>query len=237
MIYAGSSGYSFKEWVGGFYPPKTRSRDFLSYYASRLASVEINHTFRRFPRRELISAWAELTPESFQFSFKMHQSVTHRARLKSVGASVHDFLDALVPLGPRLGVTLFQLPPFFRRDLDRLGDFLEDLPADRRFAMEFRHESWVDSEVEARLRDARVALAAAEVEIEATPSVTVTAPFAYLRFRKTPPYSEEETERAAELVRRIAGKVEDVYLYVKHDDEGLAPNVVKGIVDRASSSI
>jgi uncharacterized protein YecE (DUF72 family) len=236
VIYAGSSGYSFKEWVGTFYPPKTRSRDFLSHYASELTSVEINHTFRRFPRTELMESWAETTPESFRFSFKMHQSVTHRARLKNVGSSVRDFMDALLPLGSRLGIVLFQLPPFFRCDLDRLDGFLDELPEGHRYAMEFRHESWADPEVEARLREAQVALAAAEVEVEGTPDATVTAPFAYVRFRKAPPYSGEEIERAAALVTRLSARVEDVFLYVKHDDAGLAPKGVKQIVERAASA-
>jgi uncharacterized protein YecE (DUF72 family) len=236
VIYAGSSGYSFKEWVGTFYPPKTKAQDFLPYYASELTSVEINHTFRRFPRMELIESWAEATPESFRFSFKMHQSVTHMSRLKNVGASVRDFMDALMPLGPRLGVVLFQLPPFFRSDLERLDGFLKDLPRGHRYAMEFRHESWADPAVETRLREAGVALAAAEVEIEEAPDSPVTAPFAYVRLRKTPPYSLEETERAADLVKRLSARVADVYLYVKHDDGGLAPQGVKAIVERAASA-
>ena len=111
MIYAGCSGYSFKEWIGEFYPPKTSAKNFLTYYATQLNSVEINYTFRRFPRVELIESWAEKTPESFNLSFKMRQSVTHRYRLKDVSRAVADFLEALVPLGPRLGVVLFQLPP------------------------------------------------------------------------------------------------------------------------------
>jgi uncharacterized protein YecE (DUF72 family) len=224
LIYYGTSGYSFREWVGSFYPPKTPSSGFLPYYSSRLTSVEINHTFRRFPRMELIESWAEATPESFRFSLKMHQSVTHMARLKNVGASVRDFMDALIPLGPRLGVVLFQLPPFFRCDLSRLEDFLKELPPGHRYAMEFRHESWVDPAVESRLRDAGVSLAAAEVEIEEPTEVPATARFAYVRLRKPPPYSDEEVRKAGELVRGLSERVEDVYLYVKHDDEGNAPS-------------
>ena len=100
----------------------------------KLNSVEINHTFRRFPRLEVIEAWAEKTPEHFRFSFKMHQSVTHMARLKNVGRSVSDFLDALIPLKKRLGVVLFQLPPFFKLNHERLDSFLGELPAGFRYA-------------------------------------------------------------------------------------------------------
>ncbi len=229
MIYSGTSGYSFKEWVGAFYPPKTPAGDFLAYYASKLTSVEINHTFRRFPRMDMIQSWADATPESFKFSFKMHQSVTHMSRLKNVSASVRDFMDNLMPLGPRLGVVLFQLPPFFRLDLERLDAFLRDVPLGHSYAMEFRHDSWNDPAVAVRLRDAGMALAGAEIEIVENPDVAVTAPFAYVRLRKTPPYTEEEIGRAGELVRRLSREVQDVYLYAKHDDEGVAPEHVKRI--------
>ncbi|MGH9321770.1 MAG: DUF72 domain-containing protein, partial [Vicinamibacteria bacterium] len=157
------------------------------------------------------------------------QSVTHMSRLKNVGASVRDFMDSLMPLGPRLGVVLFQLPPFFRHDAERLDSFLRDLPPGHRYAVEFRHESWDDPAVSARLREAGVALSAAEVEIGATKGPTVTASFAYVRLRKNPPYSDEEIDNASALVRRLGEEVEDVYLYVKHDDEGLAPSNVKRI--------
>lgn len=228
MIYAGCSGYSFKEWVGSFYPPKTKAADYLAHYASELNSVEINHTFRRFPRLELIERWAQATPESFRFSFKMHQSVTHRYRLKNVEQSVSDFLEQLVPLGPRLGVVLFQLPPFFKKDLERLHTFVGALPDGFRFALEFRHDSWDDDDVRECLSDRGVALCAADLEIEDT-DIVHTAPFAYLRLRKEPPYTDSEIETARSLIRKAQEQVGDVYLYAKHDDEGAAPAHVQRI--------
>ncbi len=234
MLFAGSSGYSFKEWVGNFYPPKTSSKNFLAYYASELNSVEINYTFRRFPKMELIDSWAEATPEDFKFSVKMHRSVTHMARLKAVSQSVEDFIEALVPLGVRLGAVLFQCPPFFKLDLERLDTFLSELPSGHRYALEFRHESWNDATVVDRLKEAGVALCAAEVEIGET-EFTRTAPFAYLRLRKPPPYTDDEISKVYRLLERISGEVEDTYLYVKHDDEGLAPESVKKIVGLAGS--
>lgn len=237
MIYAGTSGYSFREWMGRFYPPKTPARDFLSFYATRLTSVEINHTFRRFPRAGLVRSWSASTPESFRFSLKMHQSVTHRARLRNVSASVGDFLEALAPLGPRLGVVLFQLPPFFRADLERLDGFLAELPRGGRFAMEFRHDSWNVPDVEARLREAGVALCSAEVDVEETREPVTTASFAYVRLRKTPPLRADEIEAVTSVVEKISKRVEDVYLYVKHDGEGVAPGDVERIVSGAKDAI
>jgi len=225
MLYAGTSGYSFKEWVGPFYPAKTPGKKYLAYYASKLGSVEINHTFRRFPTAALMASWAAETSEAFKFSIKMHQSVTHVARLKSVGDSVGDFLAALDPLGPRLGVILFQLPPYFRANLERLDGFLSELPPGRRYALEFRHESWNEPGVAERLRSAGVALCAAEVEIgQSLPQAT--AAHGYLRLRKEPPYTEEEFLAAQGQIRTLLGQVSELYLYVKHDEAGLAPEAV-----------
>lgn len=222
MVYAGTSGYSFREWVGSFYPPKTPSKKYLAFYASRLNSVEINHTFRRFPKPELTASWAGETPESFRFSVKMHQSVTHRSRLKDVADSVADFVKALAPLGPRLGVVLFQLPPSFRADLERLENFLVGLPRRRKYALEFRHESWNEPKVFDLLRDCGVALCAADAEIGEM-EFTATATHGYMRFRKVPPYTDEELELAGHRTRELLRQVDDLYLYVKHDDDGVAP--------------
>lgn len=225
MLYGGTSGYSFREWVGPFYPPKTSPKKYLSYYASRLNSVEINYTFRRFPTAKLASAWAEGTSESFRFSIKMHQSVTHRARLANVGKSVEDFLAALIPLGPRLGVVLVQLPPNFSADKDRLASFLAGLPRGFRFALEFRHPSWNDPTIHRLLRDSGVALCFVDAEIGAA-AFTQTAPFGYMRIRKAPPFTNEEFEIIQGQIENILKQVEDLYLYVKHDDEGIAPETV-----------
>jgi uncharacterized protein YecE (DUF72 family) len=225
MLYTGTSGYSFREWVGTFYPPKTPAAEYLAFYASRLNSVEINHTFRRFPTTKLLASWAEKTPESFTFSLKMHQSVTHRARLNSVGESVEEFLKAAEPLGPRLGAILFQLPPYFRANLDRLKSFLQELPPGHRYALEFRHESWNDPAVVDALRDRGVALCAAEAEIGES-VFTSTAPHGYVRLRKVPPYSDQEIQQARGQIADILSQVEDLYVYVKHDDQGVAPETV-----------
>lgn len=233
MIYAGCSGYSFKEWVGEFYPPKTPAKEFLRYYATQLNSVEVNHTFRRFPRAELMETWAEKTPESFKLSFKMHMSITHRYRLKNVAQSVADFTDNLMPLGPRLGVVLFQLPPHFKLDLERLDAFLQDLPRGHRYAMEFRHDSWNEPAVVDRLKEASVALCAAELEVDATEPTNIvrTAPFLYVRLRKNPPYTDDEIHTVRTLLSQSSGDVEDIYLYAKHDDKGVAPAQVKRMAE------
>lgn len=228
-LLAGTSGYGFREWVGTFYPRKTKPADFLSHYASVFRSVEINHTFRRFPKPELAASWAASTPEGFRFAVKAHQGITHRARLADCRESVASFLGALEPLGNRLGPVLFQCPPWLRRNDRRLEAFLSILPEAGRFALEFRHDSWRSEAVTAACREAGVALAAGIGDFEETPEVPVTAAFAYARLRRDPPYSAEERTAISGMLRRLEGQVETLYLYVKHDGPGLAPEAVSWI--------
>jgi uncharacterized protein YecE (DUF72 family) len=224
MFYAGTSGYSFKEWVGPFYPEKTPVHRFLSFYASRLKTVEINYTFRHFPTEKLLASWAAQTPETFKFSFKMHQSVTHIFRLKEVDSRVRDFLQILEALGPRLGVVLFQLPPSLHADPERLKNVLDELPGDKKFAFEFRHRSWEKPETSALLRGAGAALCAAEVEMnkEIPP---LTASHAYIRVREVPPFSKKDMAVMREKIRRILEQVDDLYFYIKHDPAGVSPRI------------
>jgi len=226
VLHAGTSSYSLKEWVGRFYPPKTPSREYLRFFASRIRTVEINYTFRRFPRSSAATAWAAETPEDFRFSFKMHQSVTHIARLKGVGGSVDDFIKALDPLGQRLGVVLFQLPPSLELDIGRLEKVLDELPPQKRFAFEFRHPSWSHPDVIGLLRRRGVALCQAETEIsdEAPP---VTAPYSYIRIRKEPPYTEEEKGSLRRKVLEGMKSAQELFIYIKHDKVGLAPEVAE----------
>ena len=228
-LFAGTSGYGFREWVGAFYPEKTRPADFLAYYASVFRSVEVNHTFRRFPKPELAESWAASTPETFRFAVKAHQGITHRARLADTGESVAAFVGALTPLGPRLGPILFQCPPWFRRDDERLERFLGELPAGGRYALEFRHDSWQCEAVESACRAAEVALVAGVGELEDDLRVPVTSDFAYVRLRRDPPYDVRERETLARMLERLRDRVETFYLFVKHDGAGLAPEAVSWI--------
>jgi len=145
-LYAGTSGFAYKTWKPGFYPEKLKSKDMLRYYAERLPSVEINNTFYRMPSEKLLADWCAETPESFLFTLKGPQRITHMARLRDVGDPLAHFLKTARTLGPRLGCILFQCPPYLRYDAALLDAFLAELPEDgMRFAMEFRHPSWGDA--------------------------------------------------------------------------------------------
>ncbi len=224
MVYVGTSGFAFREWVGPFYPPRTPASRYLAEYASRLNTVEINYTFRRFPTAKLLSSWAAQTPPAFKFSIKMHQSVTHVARLREVGGAVRDFIALLEPLGPRLGVILFQLPPFFPADLSGLEKILAVLPRDRKFAFEFRHPSWLIRETADLLRAAGAALCRGELSM-GEDLLSPTASYTYIRLRTIPPFSAAESTAIRVRIKETRARAEEVYFYLKHDPAGLSPQI------------
>jgi uncharacterized protein YecE (DUF72 family) len=216
-LYAGTSGWAYPQWKPDFYPAKLAAAKFLGYYSTRLNSVELNYTFRRFPTEKLLSGWIASTPADFKFSVKAHQNITHVKRLKDAEEWTSNFLQALAPLreAGKLGPVLFQLPPFLRCDLPRLKDFLAQLPHDTRAAFEFRHDSWFSPEVFEALRNANAALCQAESEKLETPNVQ-TADFTYFRQRKQGYSPKERAELATQAVE-LAQKG-DVFTYFKHED-------------------
>lgn len=217
QIYAGTSGWAYPSWKPEFYPAKLASAKFLRYYGSRLNSVELNYTFRRFPTQKLLAGWIEATPSDFKFAVKAHQTITHVKRLRDTLSFTLDFLAALDPLreAGKLGPVLFQLPPFLKCDLSVLRDFLDRLPPQIRAACEFRHPSWFGEDVFGLLRKADAALCQAESEMIETPKVQ-TASFAYLRLRKGD-YSLKERKEISHSVSQLA-KHGDVFAYFKHEE-------------------
>jgi len=152
QMLAGTSGYSFKEWLGHFYPEKLPASAMLRYYAEHLATVEINNTFYRMPAEAMLARWSQEVPGHFAFTLKAPHRITHEKRLRETESDVAEFLRRAAALGNKLGVLLFQLPPYLKKDLPRLRDFLGQMPADKRVAFEFRHASWQEDEVYEVLR-------------------------------------------------------------------------------------
>ena len=214
-IRIGTSGFSYKEWLGGFYPEKLPGTKMLAHYAQKLSTVEINYTFRAMPKREMLEKWAAQTPEHFRFALKAPQRITHFAKLKGVDDLVGHFAEVASSMGARLGPSLFQLPPNFKRDVPLLRDFLSMLHGRLRPAFEFRDKSWFDDSILAALRDGGASLCIAESESIVSP-VEATAPFVYLRLRNEE-YDPAEMKRWADKISALAANSEEVYIYFKHE--------------------
>jgi uncharacterized protein YecE (DUF72 family) len=219
----GTSGYSYKEWRGSFYPEKLPNNEMLSFYAKHFPTVEINHSFYRMPAESMLLNWAKSVPEGFRFALKTNQQITHIKRLRNCEETLKRFLEVASVLqdGDHLGPVLVQLPPTFRFDKPLLEEFLALRPPAFRFAFEVRHPSWYTEETYAVLRARGTALCLAETDKDTPPEV-LTADFAYIRLRR-----EEYTAEQLKVWRkRIDNWLEqgvDVHVYCKHEDSGKAP--------------
>jgi uncharacterized protein YecE (DUF72 family) len=218
QLFAGTSGFAYAQWKPQFYPADVPAKKFLSHYAQRLNCVEINYTFRQMPSATTLASWVEQTHPGFVFAIKGHMRITHVLRLKNAGDATDVFLRSIDPLrsARRLGPVLFQLPPNLKCDVKLLADFLALLPADLRFALEFRHESWLNDEVYGLLRERRVSLCVAESEKFEVPEV-ITADFVYYRLRK-PEYTEDDLQSIQARARELLAGGRDLYLMFKHED-------------------
>jgi uncharacterized protein YecE (DUF72 family) len=233
QLHVGTSGYSYKEWKGSFYPEDLAAKDMLPYYGERLGAVEINNTFYRLPKVSVLESWAAQVPESFRFSIKASRRITHFTRLKEEAREPTQYLLSTVEtLGDRLGVLLFQLPPNLKKDPERLRGFLDMLPAGTAAAFEFRHESWHDDEVFDLLRGRDMALVCADTDDgDDDQAIVETAPWGYLRLRR-PDYSAVDLQRWAERLRATTWS--RAFVFFKHEDEGAGPRMAaefRGVFD------
>ncbi len=227
-FYVGTSGYSYPEWKGSFYPAKLPAREMLGFYAARFRTVEINNTFYRAPTASTLRAWAEQVPTNFRFAFKAPQKITHVRRLKGVGELVASLLEVTGTLKERLGPLLFQLPPNFKKDVPRLRAFLTLLTPDYRAALEFRHPSWFDEEVLGLLRKHRAALCVADADDDLEVPFVATADWGYLRLRR-PDYDAAALKMWA--ARMQAQSWRDCFVFFKHEDAGKGPQLASRLLE------
>jgi uncharacterized protein YecE (DUF72 family) len=227
-LLVGTSGYAFKEWKGPFYPVDLPDEEMLRYYASKFPTVEINNTFYRLPRENVVLDWAAQVPPGFVFTLKASQRITHHARLTGNAGELLEYLLRTVRLlGARLGPILFQLPPNMKKDVERLRGFLGLLPNDLRFTMEFRNGSWFDDDVMEALRERQVALCVTDQDGFQSP-LTPTAPWGYLRLHR-PHYDPAALVDWRKRVESQAWK--DAYVFFKHDHaDGSGPLAVAEFV-------
>jgi uncharacterized protein YecE (DUF72 family) len=218
----GTSGYSYKEWKGSFYPEDLPASKMLEFYAGRFDTVEINNTFYRMPEAKMLDKWSMQVPDGFTFVLKAPQRITHRQKLSGSEEDVRYLFEAASTLGAKLGPVLFQLPPFFKKDSEKLRAFLAALPPKCPVAFEFRHDSWCDDEVYSILRERDVPICLSDTDEVTDPNTLVipTASWGYLRLRRTE-YSESAI---SDWARRIAKQPwREAYVFFKHEDEARGP--------------
>jgi len=220
-FHVGTSGFSYKEWKGFFYPAEIRDKEMLAFYASKLGAVEINNTFYRIPKRSVLQGWASETPDHFKFVIKASRRITHQKRLKDTEEPMSFLIKNVAELSEKLGAVLFQLPPNMRCNLDRLKPFLDLIPKEIPAAIEFRHESWFDDNALQCLRDQNIAVVHADSEDSNLPLVA-TADWGYLRLRG-PEYNSSALQSWADQAHESNFK--NCQVFFKHEDEAAGPRL------------
>jgi uncharacterized protein YecE (DUF72 family) len=227
-VRTGTSGWSYKEWKGHFYPEKLAAKDMLRYYAGHFPSVEVNNTFYRMPNPAALQAWGSEVPEDFTFVLKASKRITHDRRLEDVADAVDYMVQTALTLGARLGPFLVQLPPSMKLDLPRLKDFLALLPDGVRAAFEFRHTSWFDDAVYEALRERAAAWCVAETGEEGDPPFVATAGWGYLRLRRVE-YGESDLAVWAERIHSQPWS--EAFVFFKHEDAGTGPRLASRFIE------
>lgn len=215
-IYVGTSGYAYNEWKGKFYPERISPKEMLRFYSERLRAVEINNTFYHMPTEGVLSSWAEQVPDSFLFAIKAPQVITHLKRLRNVSSETEYLFRTLSVLGRKLGPILFQFPGSFHADRSALQAFLDMIPGNMSCSFEFRSRSWLDVEILGLLRGKRFSLCIADSDDNPTDEIVSTAPWGYLRLRRSDYTDADLSQWAGKILVQKWGKV---FVFFKHEEE------------------
>lgn len=226
LIHVGTSGWYYQHWEGPFYPQDLSTEDYLDYYAARFQTVEINNTFYQLPKEETLKKWRQTVPTGFVFSVKASRYITHMKKLKDPQEPVFTFLDRISVLGHKLGPILFQLPPNWHFNPQRLRAFLDVLPAGYRYAFELRDPSWLDPRAYQALAEHEVAFCIYDFHRRLSPK-KVTTDFVYLRLHG--PYGAYRGKYTTETLAGWAGAFstwtrqgKEIYCYFDNDEKGYA---------------
>ena len=227
-LYVGTSGYSYMEWRGKFYPKNLPARQMLHFYGECFRSVEINSTFNAMPKTSVMEQWAEAVGGDFKFALKAPRQITHVKRLKGADDLVSHLLEAAGSLSEHQGPVLFQLPPNSKKDLPRLHAFLALLPSQCYAVFEFRHPSWFDEGVFGLLRDHRAALCVADAEDDLEVPFAATADWGYLRLRRSD-YSDAQLKTWVKRVQKQDWR--SAFVFFRHEDEGNGPRLAQRFME------
>ena len=232
-VRVGTSGFSYKEWKGSFYPEDLPNAKMLGYYAERFDTVEINNTFYRMPNAEVLQGWASQVPERFAFVLKASQRITHTKRFGEMPDPVRYFFDTAKVIAPRLGPVLVQLPPYLKKDVAKLEAFFELVPPEFRIALEVGGDTWLDDEVYAVLKKRGAALVAID-DPKKRVAIVPTASFGYFRLRETK-YDDAALAKWADDI--LAQPWKEAWVFFKHEDEGTGPKLGKAFKDILSARV
>ena len=218
-FHVGVSGFSYASWKGKFYPQGVKNDEFLGYYSKRLDTVEINSSFYAPPSQAMVSSWSAKTGDGFKFSFKAPRQITHIQKLgKGSPQAAERLAKTIGPLGAKLGPVLFQLPPYTRKDIKLLDDFLSKTSMVKERVFEFRHESWLEPSTYETLERQRAGFCIAETE-EMQPVFKVTGGLAYFRLRRDS-YDSKAIDKWADRIKEASRDVDISYVYLRHDESG-----------------
>ena len=234
MLYVGTSGFSYKEWKGRFYPEKISPKEMLSYYASHFQAVELNNTFYRLPQPSLVDSWRAQVPDNFRFTVKASQGITHFRRLKDAAGATRLMLEKFAAFEDYLGAVLFRMPPDMKKDIKRLETFLKHLPADPPAAFQFDDPTWFDDDVLTLLRSQNRALSITDTEEMPITHINKTADWGYVRLRRVS-YSKSELKKW--ITRLRAQEWKHTFVFFKHEDEGTGPKLATQFLDLANNAI
>jgi uncharacterized protein YecE (DUF72 family) len=234
-IWIGTSGWYYDHWDKVFYPEGTKPDERLELFAENFNTVEVNNTFYRLPRESTVEAWFSKVPNNFVFSIKASQYITHIKRLKDPEESLERFYSILKHLKGKLGPILFQLPPFFKKDTERLKTFVEHLKKGHQHVFEFRHPSWYDEETYAILRKNEVALCITDLKGHLSPE-EVTSSFTYIRLHGPTikayqgSYGSKELHSWRDRIEHWKKQKIDVYCYFDNDEKSYAVKNAKELI-------
>ena len=225
-LHIGTSGWHYKHWVGTFYPARTPASKMLALYQEKFDTVELNNSFYHLPKRPALENWRESTPPEFCFAAKGSRFLTHMKKLKDAEQGVERFFEAVDVLGEKLGPILFQLPPNWEVDFDRLASFLRILPGYHRYAFEFRNPTWERPEIYQLLNEFKVANCIFDLAGYQSP-IEVTTDFTYVRLhgpggKYQGSYSDQALAGWAQRIRAWREESRAVYVYFDNDDSGYA---------------
>jgi uncharacterized protein YecE (DUF72 family) len=226
-IRIGTSGFHYRHWVGAFYPPKTPTSKMLDYYIRHFDTLELNNSFYRLPTIEAFQCWRDSTPQNFIFAVKASRFITHNKKLKDPENALENLLPRAEHLGKKLGPVLFQLPPKWKINQERLQALLQVLPREHRYTFEFRELSWLRPEIMRVLEKFNAAFCIYELAGYHTP-LDITADFSYIRLhgptsgKYQGSYSDERLQQWAAWIQDQAKRLKAIYVYFDNDQAGYA---------------